>query len=139
MSKLKTTSTNKSAKKLIMDIDDTVMRQDCLVLLEMMENITQEKAVVWSGSMIGFGKYQYKNASGHSGEWFITGFSPRSKNISIYLLAGLENEPLLNNLGKHKTGKSCLYVQKLEHIELNILESLIRKSVDFIKSQTLTK
>ena len=108
------------------------------VPLGIMEDITGEKAVVWSGSMIGFGTYHYTYESGHEGDWFITGFAPRSKNLSIYLLAGLQGEPLLEELGKHKTGKSCLYVNRLDDIDLEILKQLIRKSVDFIRSNNFT-
>ena len=86
---------------------------------------------MWGTSIIGFGSYRYKYASGREGEWMLTGFSPRKQNLTLYIMPGFENyETLLANLGKYKTGKSCLYINKLEDVDLSVLEELVRQSVD---------
>ena len=85
---------------------------------------------MWGTSIVGFGSYRYKYASGREGEWFLTGFSPRKRNLTLYIMAGFENyDSLLADLGKHKTGKSCLYINKLEDVDIPTLRKLIRQSV----------
>ena len=85
---------------------------------------------MWGTNIVGFGSYRYRYASGREGEWFLTGFSPRKRNLTLYIMAGFENyDSLLAGLGKHKTGKSCLYINKLEDVDIPTLRELIRQSV----------
>lgn len=110
--------------------------EDTHRLIALFEKITQEPALVWGKDIIGFGCYQYKYDSGQSGEWPLTGFSPRKTKLSIYIMPGFESDeiaPLLNKLGKHKTGKSCLYISNLNNIDLNVLEQIIALSVKQMK------
>jgi len=97
----------------------------------MMKEITGSEPVMWGDAIVGFGSYHYKYASGREGEWFLTGFSPRKQNLTIYVKGYLENyKEWLNNLGKHKHGKGCLYISRLEEIDLETLRALIRHSVE---------
>lgn len=89
---------------------------------------------MWGTSMVGFGRYHYKYASGREGDWFVTGFSPRKQNLTLYIMSGFsEYDDLMGRLGKFKTGKSCLYINKIEDIDQNVLKELIKASVDYIK------
>jgi hypothetical protein len=89
--------------------------------------------VMWGDSIVGFGEYHYKYASGREGDWFLTGFSPRKQNLTLYIMSGFsEYEAFLNKLGKFKTGKSCLYVNKIEDIDLSTLKELIQRSVQHV-------
>ena len=97
---------------------------------EMMKKLTGADAKMWGDSIIGFGDYHYKYASGREGDWFLCGFSPRKRNISIYIMGYLENyEDILEKLGKYKHGKGCLYINKLEDIDENVLIELISTSI----------
>ena len=85
---------------------------------------------MWGDSIVGFGAYHYKYASGREGDWFLTGFSPRKQNLTLYIMSGFEEyNDLLNKLGKYKTGKACLYINKLEDVDLSVLQELVTKSV----------
>lgn len=104
-------------------------REEGLRLLEMMETATGEQARMWGDSMVGFGTQRYAYASGHSGNWFRIGFSPRKSALTLYILNGYEgDEPLLKQLGKHRRSVACLYVNKLADIRLDILAQLIEKA-----------
>lgn len=95
-----------------------------------MKQATKAEPKLWGGSMIGFGSYHYKSESGREGDWFLTGFSPRKQNLTLYIMAGFgQYDELLKKLGKHKTGKSCLYIKGLEDIHLPTLKKLIQLSV----------
>jgi hypothetical protein len=95
-----------------------------------MQRVTGLKPEMWGTSMVGFGLYRYTYASGHSGEWFLVGFAPRKRELTIYLMAGFDGlEPLLARLGKHKTGKSCLYIGELGDIDTAVLEKMIEACV----------
>jgi len=96
-----------------------------------MQEVTGEEPVMWGTSIIGFGSYHYKYTSGQEAEWFLSGFSPRKQSLTLYIMSGFdEYEPLLAKLGKYKTGKSCLYINKLADVDQDILKDLISKSVD---------
>ncbi|MBD3298968.1 MAG: DUF1801 domain-containing protein [candidate division Zixibacteria bacterium] len=111
-------------------IADEQQREDAQVLLKMMKSVTRKEPVLWGPGMIGFGSYHYKYDSGREGDWFLTGFSPRKNNLSIYIMAGFDRYPeLMDKLGKYKTGKSCLYVKRLDDIDLKILKQLVTQSV----------
>jgi len=136
MAELKTKATKVSVKDFLKSVTDAQKKKDSLVLIDMMSKITKEKPKMWGPSIIGFGSYHYKYESGHEGDMCITGFSPRKAAISIYILMGFNKSPeLLEKLGKFKTGKSCLYVKKLEDIDVKVLENLIKDSVKYIKNK----
>jgi hypothetical protein len=105
-------------------------RQDCETIIGIMIEATGEKPVMWGSSIIGFGSYHYKYATGREGDWLLIGLSPRKQNISIYFMDGFSSyEKLLAKLGKHKIGKSCLYINKLADIDMKVLTDLVRRSV----------
>ncbi len=129
MAELKTKQTRESVSEFIGALD-AKRQADCRTLVKMMKDITGAKPMMWGPSIVGFGSYHYKYASGREGDWFLTGFSPRKQNLSIYLMCAVAGSaPLLKKLGKHKTGKSCLYVKTLADIDLPTLRELIRQSV----------
>ena len=125
---MKTTETNKSVSKLINSLEGP-KKEDCRKLLRIIETITGYKPKIWGDNfMIGFGKYKYKRKGGkHEYEWFHVGFAPRKTNITLYLTCYLENEPLIKKLGKVTHGKGCLYIKKLEDIDMKVLKQLIKK------------
>ena len=130
MAELKTKKTSASVEKFLNSVADEQRRKDCFRLLEIMKAETKDEPAMWGTSIVGFGRIQYKYVSGRELEWFVTGFSPRKQDLTLYIMPGIERYPaLLNKLGKHKTGKSCLYVKKLEDVDLTTLKQLIRKSV----------
>jgi hypothetical protein len=129
MSENKTRETANSPHDFLKEIDNQEKKKDARVLLSMMEKITGKKPIMWGPSIIGFGKVHYEYASGHSGDICICGFSPRKQQFSLYLSCNLEDyKDLLDKLGKHKTGKGCLYIRRLEDTNLKVLETLIKKT-----------
>ena len=140
MAELKTKQTNASVDKFLNQISDQTRREDCFKVVKMMEEITGEKPKMWGPSIVGFGMYHYKYASGREGDWPITAFSPRKKDLTIYIMPGFENYPeLMEKLGKHSTGKSCLYIKQLSDIHVPTLKKLIRQSVKLMKRITKKK
>ena len=112
MAELKTQPTDQRVEDFLNTIDDEQKRNDAFALLEFMKEITGEEPVMWGPGIIGFGSYHYKYASGREADWMLTGFSPRKNNLTLYIMQGFDNyEHHLTQLGKHKTGKSCLYVK----------------------------
>ncbi len=131
MAELKTKKTNASVAVYLNAIADKQKRADCKAVARMMRDATGKRARMWGGSLVGYGSYDYKYASGREGTWFICGFSPRAQNITIYIMPGFSGfKKLMNRLGKYKTGKSCLYIKKLEDIDQNVLKDLITGSVN---------
>ena len=131
MAELKTQPNDQNVEAFLNSVDNDAKRQDALTILEMMKQITGENPKMWGNSIIGFGNFHYKYESGREGDWFVTGFSPRKQNLTVYLMSGFEGKSdLLNQLGKHKIGKGCLYIKKLEDIQLNTLKTLIQNSVE---------
>jgi hypothetical protein len=136
MAEQKTKPTQLSVTAFLNGSGDNAAQQDYLVLVKLMEKITGASAVMWGSSIVGFGSYHYKYESGHEWDICLTGFSPRKANISLYVLAGApRQDELLKQLGKHKAGKGCLYVKKLADINLEVLELLIKSSVDYLKAK----
>lgn len=134
MGELKTKPTRKSVTEFLQTVTPEQRREDCFAILRIMERITGEPAVLWGTSIVGFGTYHYKYASGHEGDMCITGFSPRKQSLVVYLAPGFERRAdLMQQLGKHKTGVSCLYISRLSEIDLDILEKLIRASVEYTR------
>ena len=136
MAELKTKPNDANVDAFLSTIENEQKRIDSYRILELMKQITGANPKMWGESIIGFGEYHYKYASGREGDWFLTGFSPRKQNFSIYLMS-CENDKnfpdLFSKLGKHKTGKSCLYFNKLKDIDIQILGLLIEKSVEELK------
>lgn len=136
MSDLKTKRNKKNAVDFIKCVEDDVRREDARRILTIMQGITGEKPAMWGDSIVGFGSYRYRYDSGREGEWFLTGFSPRKANLVLYLMSGFSQlQHYLDHLGKHKTGKSCLYITRLENIDLDVLESMIRKSIEIVRER----
>ncbi len=134
MSDLKTRPTGASVEAFIDAVEHPRRREDARTLLELMHRVTGEEPVMWGPSIVGYGSYHYRYASGQEADWPVVGFSPRKQNLSIYIMTGFEaSDALLSRLGKHKTGKSCLYVNKLADVDLEVLETLVRASVTEMK------
>ena len=122
----KTLPTDASVADFLDAVAPKTRREDAQAIAEIMTRITNEPAVMWGPSIVGYGQYHYKYDSGHAGTYFRTGFSPRKTQLSIYILPSLKgHEDLLARLGKHKTGICCLYINKLADIDLGVLETLI--------------
>ncbi len=128
MAELKTQVTKASVNKFLEGIRDEKKREDCYQILKIMKRATKAEPKMWGPSIIGFGDYHYKYASGRENDWFITGFSPRVQNLTLYMTGGFDGE-VLRKLGKYKTGKGCLYINKLEDVDKKVLSELITKSV----------
>ncbi|MEA2694124.1 MAG: hypothetical protein QOJ16_3511 [Acidobacteriota bacterium] len=130
MAENKTKATEASVESYLSAIADDARRKDCEALAKLMTQATQEQPKMWGTSIVGFGSYHYKYESGREGDSCLTGFSSRKGDISVYLLASFpRREELLSKLGKHKTGKGCLYVRRLSDVDLEVLEQLIAGSV----------
>ena len=124
---MKTVATSKSVAEFVDSIEDRGRRRDSEILLEMMHRVTDEDPVLWGDSMIGYGRYRYQRANGKEFEFFRTGFSPRKGALSIYIMPGYSSyQSILQVLGPHKLGKSCLYIKRLADIDLRVLERLVR-------------
>ncbi len=140
MAELKTKPTNASVEKFLNQVADETRREDCFEVAKMMEEITGEKPKMWGPSIVGFGSYHYKYASGQEGDWPIAAFSPRKQDLTLYLLPGFqEHADLMQQLGKHRTGKSCLYIKRLSDVHVPTLKKLIRESVKRMKQITKKK
>ena len=126
LAEIKTKPTSLSVKDFINNITDEQKRKDSLIILKLMEKAMKEKPKMWGSSMIGFGDVRYKSAAtGREVDWFKIGFSPRKANLSLHLINLLQHADALNKLGKHKTGGGCLYINKLEDIDIKVLEKII--------------
>lgn len=132
----KTKITTQAPKDFIKHLDSDKKREEAFVLLDLFTSTTQLAGKMWGESMIGFGKYEYTYASGHSGEAFRVGFSPRKAKHSIYLYLSDDNvQDLIKDLGKYKTSKACIYVNKLADIDLKVLEKMIARSIEVMNEQ----
>ena len=130
MAENKTQQNNASVTGFLATIDDRQKRADCKVIAKMMRDATGKRAKMWGSSIVGYDKYDYQYDSGRSGSFMITGFSPRARNISIYIMPGFgKYGELMKKLGKHKTGKSCLYINRLDDVDQKVLARLITESV----------
>lgn len=138
MGDVKTKPNRASVKRFLASVDNEVRRKDGLALAEMMRRITGEEPRMWGPSIVGFGSYHYAYESGREGDWFAAGFSPRKQALTLYLMAGFSGyEALLSKLGTFKSGKSCLYIKKLEDVDLPTLEALIRESVKHVQKHSV--
>ena len=139
MAELKTRPQRQPVAEFIRGIEDPKIRRDCDTLRKLMARVTSKRAVIWGNAIVGFGRYQYKYDSGHSGEFFVTGFSPRKQNLTIYIMPGFNRyKKQLAKVGKHKLGKSCLYVKNLDQVDLAALEEMIADSVRRMREMYVT-
>ncbi len=130
MAELKTKLNDNSVEDFLNAVPDERRRQDCFAILEMMKKATAAEPKMWGDSIVGFGLTRYKYASGREGDWLTIGFSPRKQNLTLYLMLGFGGfDDLLSRLGKFKTGKGCLYIKKLDDVDISVLQTLIEKSV----------
>ena len=134
MAELKTKVNEASVEDFLDTIEDEAKRDDCYEILKMMQNVTSEPPKMWGSSIIGFGTYHYKYASGQEGDWMRIGFSPRKQNIAIYFMAGVEkHSDLLEKIGKYKTGKSCFYIKKLDDVDRGVLKEMMKANLAELK------
>jgi len=136
VAELKTKNTKASVAEFLKNMEDPQRRADCRKIAKMMREATGNRAAMWGDSIVGFGKYSYTYASGHSGEWPIAGFSPRKRELTLYIMSGFSNyDRLMKKLGKHRTGKSCLYIKRLSDVDESVLEEIIRESVTYMREK----
>jgi hypothetical protein len=136
MAELKTKLTDESVAAFLAKVEDPSRRADCEAVLAMMQQATACEPRMWGASIVGFGKYKYTYATGRSGEWMITGFSPRKNDLTLYIMPGFTRyDALMARLGKHKTGKSCLYLKRLADVDTAVLQELIAASVKAMAKQ----
>ena len=134
MAENKTQPTKASVTAFVKSIDDPQRRADVRKVATMMRRATGKRPRMWGSSIVGYGTYHYKYASGREGDFMLTGYSPRKQALTVYILAGFSHfAPLMKKLGKYKTGKSCLYIKRLEDIDEAILERLIAESVKYMR------
>ena len=137
MAELKTKRNKGDVEAFLNSIADEKKRHDSYTILELMKQVTGTEAEMWGESIIGFGSYHYKYKSGREGDWFLTGFSPRVQNLTLYIMAGFdEYDQLLSKLGKHSTGKSCLYIKKIEDVNVDVLKELVKRSVEHMEKSS---
>jgi len=135
MAELKTKKTDASVDKFLNGVADEQRRKDCFALVEIMKKATKAEPAMWGPSIVGFGHRLYKYPSGRELDWFLLGFSPRKQDLTLYIMPGLERYPkLTKKLGKYKTGKSCLYIKKLEDVDQPTLKELIKQSLKDLKT-----
>ncbi len=126
----KTRETEESVQGFLDSLDDDQKREDSIQLIDIISGLTKEQPKMWGPSIIGFGSYRIRYASGKESDWFLVGFSPRKQNLTLYLLDDAKDEEeLLSQIGPHKTGKCCLYFKRLEVVHLPTLKKLIRKTL----------
>jgi hypothetical protein len=131
MAQLKTQKTNASVPAFLKSIADDDRRKDCQTLVRIMKRAVGAEPKMWGSSIVGFGHYHYKYASGRENDWFLAGFSPRKQDLTLYIMAGFDRyDALMAKLGKHRTGKSCLYLKRLADVDVAVLEDLISTSVE---------
>jgi Domain of unknown function (DU1801) len=136
MAELKTKKNEASVEAFINTVPDEQKRKDAFAILEMMKQATKMEPKMWGSSIIGFGEVHYKYESGHEGDMCMIGFSPRKQNFALYLMTGLA--PYVEEfkkLGKYKTGKGCLYINKLSDIDSSVLKNMMKKAVQLTKSK----
>jgi uncharacterized protein YdhG (YjbR/CyaY superfamily) len=132
----KTRPTDASVADFIAAVPDAQKRADCAAVSTLMEKVTKAKPVMWGPGIVGFGSMPLYYANGKSLDWPLVGFSPRKEALTLYIMAGFENyEPLMAKLGKHKIGKSCLYIKKLADVDQKVLKQLIEQSVKHLKAK----
>jgi len=133
MAELKTKRNDASVDDFLNAIKDEQVRKDCWTIAEIMQKATKAKAQMWGSSIVGFGSFRYKYASGREGDWMLAAFSPRKQNITLYIWPGFDGYgELMAQLGKHSGGKACIYIKRLSDVHLPTLKKLINGSVKHI-------
>ena len=132
MADLKTKPTTGSVKAFLDALPDQ-QRKDCRVIARIMREATSARPKMWGPSIVGYGSYHYKYAPGREGDFFLAGFSPRKQALTLYIMAGFESyDALLKKLGKYKTGKSCLYIKRLDEVDVSVLAKLVKASAKHV-------
>ena len=135
MAELKTKPTEASVKEFLNQIPDKERRDDCFAIAKMMEEATGAKPKMWGPSIVGFGSFHYKYDSGREGDWLLTGFSPRKKDLTVYMMMGFaKHTEMMEKLGKYSHAQSCLYIKRLSDIHIPTLKKLIKTSVKELKA-----
>ncbi len=138
MSELKTKINDKSPYEYVTSIENDIRREDSLVLLDVFKKVTGESPKMWGDKIIGYGQYHYKYASGREGDWLLTGFAAGKQKLSLYIMSGFtELSESLSRLGKHKLGKGCLYINKLSDVDMDVLEEIIKKSIELVNEERI--
>jgi hypothetical protein len=136
----KTKKTNASVEDFLNGVADERKRQDCFVLVDLMREVTGSEPSMWGDSIVGFGGYRITNSTRKEYEWPVTGFSPRKQNLTLYIMSGFDQyDALLDRLGKHSTGKACLYVKRLSDVDMAVLRELVELSVAHMTRTNPTK
>lgn len=131
---LKTKLNDASVEDFLNTVSDEQIRADCFEVVKIMKQVTKAEPKMWGASIVGFGSYHYKSASGREGDWMLVGFSPRKQNLTLYIMAGFDRyDELMKKLGKFSTGKSCLYIKKLADVDKKVLKELVSESVQYMK------
>jgi len=135
MALLKTQPSDQGVTDFINSVSHKKRREDSFKVLALMQEITGEEPIMWGSSIIGFGRYHYEYANGREAEWFLTGFAPRKQALTLYIMSGFSAyDELLGKLGKHSIGKACLYIKKLDDVDMNVLRELVEKSVEHVST-----
>lgn len=133
MAENKTQPNDASVDEFLDTVENDRRRADARTVLELMRDVTGEEPRMWGSSMVGFGEYHYAYESGREGDWFLAGFAPRKSNLVLYIMSGFpRHAELMKKLGKHRTGSSCLYVNKLDDVDMDVLRELVRRSVEHV-------
>jgi hypothetical protein len=136
MAELKTKATEISVDEFLDAVPDPQRREDARKVRAMMERLSGEPAKMWGPSIVGFGRYHYKYDSGHEGDMARIGFSPRARELVLYIIGGFpRHQALMERLGKYRTGKSCLYIKRLSDVEESVLEALAAESLDYMREK----
>ena len=140
MAQNKTQPTTASVTAFINAIEDPQQKKDARKVASMMRKATGKRAKMWGPSIVGYGSYHYRYASGREGDFMITGFAPRKNMLSLYIMPGYGKfDALMKDLGKFKTGKACLYIKRLSDVDEDVLQNLINKSVEYMRANYETK
>ena len=136
MAELKTKPTAASVADFIAAVDGDAKQADCRTLVELISRVTGAEPAMWGPSIVGFGSYHYRYASGREGDWMLAGFAPRKRELVVYVMAGFKGaEELLARLGRHRASSgSCLYIKRLADVDLGVLEELLRGSVEHLRA-----
>ena len=136
MAELKTKPTTASVSDFLNTVDDDERRKDCFAVVKIMQKATGEKPRMWGPSIVGFGDYRYTNARGQGTDWFVIGFSPRKNDLTLYVMPGSpRHAERLEALGKHKTGKACVYIKRLADVDQDVLRALVEESVEHVRAR----
>jgi hypothetical protein len=139
MAELKTQRTDASVADFLAGVDNAVRREDAETVCALMTEVTGEQPAMWGSSIVGFGSYEYHYGSGRRGVWPTVGFSPRKQSLVVYIAEGLDaHADLLSRLGRHSTGKGCLYLPRLSDVDLDVVRELIRQGFDQINGRFIT-